>query len=51
MRSRTRVVSRNRSLGFLLKSMKITYAERFVKTLKYEGLNHIVIFGEQNLRT
>ncbi len=26
------------------------YAERFVKTIKYEGLNHFVIFGERHLR-
>jgi putative transposase len=26
------------------------YAERFVKTIKYEGLNQFVIFGERHLR-
>jgi hypothetical protein len=26
------------------------YAERFVKTIKYEGLNRFVIFGERHLR-
>ena len=26
------------------------YAERFVKTIKYECLNHFVIFGERHLR-
>ena len=26
------------------------YAERFVKTIKYESLNHFVIFGERHLR-
>ena len=27
-----------------------SYAERFVKTIKYECLNHFVIFGERHLR-
>jgi hypothetical protein len=26
------------------------YAEQFVKTIKYESLNHFVIFGERHLR-
>jgi putative transposase len=26
------------------------YAERFVKTIKYECLNHFIIFGERHLR-
>jgi hypothetical protein len=41
-----------------VKSMKIParspncnpYAERFVKTIKCEGLNQLVIFGERHLR-
>ena len=26
------------------------YAERFVKTIRYECLNHLIFFGEQHLR-
>ena len=26
------------------------HAERFVKTIKYECLNHFIIFGERHLR-
>ena len=27
------------------------YAERFVKSIKYECLNHFVFFGERHLRS